>query len=161
MFLDYYEILEIKFGVSSEEIKSAYRKQSLKWHPDRNPGKDTLYQMQLINEAYLILKDPEARIRYDNEYLEYKHHEHFKSSNDKNKDSSNSNQNFEYVFKDDILKKWMNNARAQAETLAKNTVTDFKRGAKAAGEEMFKNFIGFLIIGFILSLIFIISKSCN
>ena len=61
MFIDYYEVLEIKSTASIEEVKAAFKMQALKWHPDRNLGVDTTLRMQLINEAYLILKDVEAR----------------------------------------------------------------------------------------------------
>lgn len=124
MFLDYYKILEIEFGASIEEIKIAYKKQAVKWHPDKNPGVDTVYQMQLINEAYLILKDTEAKRLYDREFLKFKE---FQNKSNKN-DSSNSHKSKfkeEYIFTDELLKKWMNNARQQAETLAKQTAFNF------------------------------------
>ncbi|MDV3560787.1 hypothetical protein CMU69_14745 [Elizabethkingia anophelis] len=65
---DYYKILEISATASLDEIQSAYRNASRKWHPDRNSGMDTTSQMQEINEAYRILKDEESRKRYDDEY---------------------------------------------------------------------------------------------
>ena len=61
MFKDYYAILEIDVTASEEDIKAAFKKQALKWHPDRNIGKDTTSIMQDINEAKLILLDFEAR----------------------------------------------------------------------------------------------------
>lgn len=72
MFVDYYSVLEIDEGATLDEIKIAFRKQAIKWHPDRNQGKDTTVKMQLINEAYLILKDTEARDRFDTEYQRFK-----------------------------------------------------------------------------------------
>lgn len=75
MFVDYYSILEISIDATAEEVKAAYKKQALKWHPDRNVGNDTTIRMQLINEAHLILKDTEARQRYNVEYLRYKEHQ--------------------------------------------------------------------------------------
>ena len=156
MFLDYYEVLEIEFGAAIEEIKIAYKKQAVKWHPDKNPGQDTLHQMQLINEAYLILKDPEAKRHYDIEYLKFK--EYQRKSNSNNQEAKFKE---EYVFSDDLLKKWMNNARQQAENLAKQTAINFKKGAKAAGKEMFDRTIGFLIVGSIISIFVLAIKSCN
>ena len=71
MFVDYYKILEIEKSSTQQEIKVAFRKQAIKWHPDKNPGIDVNEKMQLINEAYLILKDEEARNHYDIEYIKF------------------------------------------------------------------------------------------
>ena len=43
MFVDYYAVLEIEITATSEEIKAAFKKQALKWHPDKNQGKDTTF----------------------------------------------------------------------------------------------------------------------
>ena len=63
---DYYEILEVARTASESEIKSAYRKLALKYHPDRNPG-DTAAEdkFKAAAEAYAILADPQKRSRYD------------------------------------------------------------------------------------------------
>ena len=53
--MDYYKILELNEGSSKQEIKKQYRLLSLKYHPDKNDGKDG--QFKKINEAYYILKD--------------------------------------------------------------------------------------------------------
>ena len=58
--------------ICREEIKVAYRKQCIKWHRDKNINIDTTQRMQDINQAYLILKDEEARSKYDIEYLKFK-----------------------------------------------------------------------------------------
>lgn len=67
-FKDYYVILKISRTATDEEINTAYRNQSLEWHPDRNPGLDTHKVMQEINEAKQVLLNPIARQKYNNEY---------------------------------------------------------------------------------------------
>jgi len=63
---DYYEILSVERTASDGEIKSAYRKLALKYHPDRNPGdKQAEERFKECAEAYAILADPEKRAAYD------------------------------------------------------------------------------------------------
>src|SRR4029450_3163123 len=63
---DYYEVLGIPGNASDQEIKSAYRKQALKYHPDRNAGdKDAEERFKEAAEAYGVLGDPDKRQRYD------------------------------------------------------------------------------------------------
>lgn len=63
---DYYEILGLKKGASPEEIKKAFRKLAIKFHPDKNPGdKKAEDRFKEINEAYAVLSDPEKKSQYD------------------------------------------------------------------------------------------------
>src|SRR5688500_18730000 len=63
---DYYEILGVGRGVTQDEIKKAYRKLAVKYHPDNNPGdKQAEEQFKELGEAYEILSDPERRSAYD------------------------------------------------------------------------------------------------
>jgi curved DNA-binding protein len=63
---DYYDILGVQKTSSEEEIKKAYRKLALKYHPDRNPGnKEAEEQFKGINEAYAVLSDKEKKKEYD------------------------------------------------------------------------------------------------
>lgn len=65
-YRDYYKILGVGRGSSADEIKSAYRKLALQYHPDRNPGdKQAEDRFKEINEAYQVLSDPQKRSRYD------------------------------------------------------------------------------------------------
>ena len=62
---DYYETLEVSRDASSNELKKAFKKKAMKYHPDRNqePGADAKFKE--INEAYQVLSDPEKRKLYD------------------------------------------------------------------------------------------------
>jgi molecular chaperone DnaJ len=63
---DYYDTLGVSKNASEEEIKKAYRKLALKYHPDRNPGdKEAEIKMKEINQAYSVLSDKEKRRNYD------------------------------------------------------------------------------------------------
>ena len=63
---DYYDVLGLQRDASSDEIKSAYRKQALKYHPDRNPGDgEAESKFKESSEAYEVLSDPDKRAAYD------------------------------------------------------------------------------------------------
>ena len=63
---DYYEVLGLSKGASDDEIKRAFRKLAMKYHPDRNSGdKEAEEKFKEINEAYGILSDPEKKQKYD------------------------------------------------------------------------------------------------
>lgn len=62
---DYYEILNVARTADGKEIKSAYRKLALQYHPDRNSEPEAADTFKQINEAYAVLSDPEKRDRYD------------------------------------------------------------------------------------------------
>src|SRR5450830_1448750 len=71
-YRDYYKILGVPRGTGADEIKKAYRKLAMKYHPDRNPDdKQAEDRFKEINEAYQVLSDPQKRSRYDHLGTDY------------------------------------------------------------------------------------------
>lgn len=76
-FKDYYKILGVDKNATQEEIKKAYRKLAMKYHPDRNPGdKSAEEKFKEITEANEVLSDPEKRKKYDTLGANWKQYEH-------------------------------------------------------------------------------------
>jgi len=162
MFKDYYAILELEPPVSEQEIKTAYRKQCLKWHPDKNPEKDTTSIMQDIIEAYIFLKDEEGRKRYDQTYFKFKTDKKVSVKSEQsyyqNNDNTEEQNHYEYEFSDEILKKWMNNAREQAKKMKADVVDEFK-GATTEGAKSIGNYFIYMLLPMLIG--FLLIKACN
>jgi len=62
---DFYEVLGVSKSASADELKKAYRKLALEWHPDRNKAANANDKFKEINEAYAVLSDPKKRQTYD------------------------------------------------------------------------------------------------
>ena len=62
---DYYEVLGVPPTASEEEIRKAFRRLAMEWHPDRNPDPQASERFKEINEAYQVLSDPVKRAEYD------------------------------------------------------------------------------------------------
>lgn len=185
MFIDYYSIIEIPHTATKAEVKSAYKKQAIRWHPDKNPGQDTTQKMQEVNEAYLILNDDEARHRYNREYLRFKsfhqekerarkaeenkqkQYEHKKQEQEKktedktyeNKAKKPKEEYSTYHFDDEILKKWMENARKQAMRNVQEMITEFRDSSIAGFGTFFKTALMVIVNGIIFFIIGQILKS--
>ena len=159
MFKDYYSILEISQSASQSEIKTAYKKQATRWHPDKNQVIDTTEKMKEVNEAKLILSDNEARIRYDVEYLKFKTYKKKKHSQKESKYEKKRNENNStYQFDDEILKKWMGNAKKQAIRNIHGMINEFRDSTFIGLSAFFKTALMVMVISFIYFVIIQIIK---
>ena len=152
MFKDYYKILGIISDATSEEIKKAYRSQSMRWHPDRNPGMDTTAKMQDINEAYNILKDPATKARYDAEYAKF--------NSARYKQPSTMREEPVYDIKDETLKEDIKEARKAAEDYVREFYASLKNGSKNAARGAWEGAKGYVVGGIIMTIIALIVKMC-
>jgi curved DNA-binding protein len=65
-YKDYYKVLGVERSASADDVRKAYRKLAMQYHPDRNPGdKQSEERFKEVNEAYQVLNDPQKRARYD------------------------------------------------------------------------------------------------
>ena len=62
---DYYDVLSVARGATADELKKAFRKLAMEFHPDRNPATGAEARFREVNEAYEVLSDPEKRAMYD------------------------------------------------------------------------------------------------
>lgn len=138
MFKDYYEILNLEKDANQSEIKDAFRSQSKKWHPDKNKDADTKSRMQDINEAYIILSDPEARKRYDREYKNFRESKSTKERDGRRGGKSGGENGYKYEdyrVSDETLEEWIQNAKRQAVELAKKSLKEFRDVSYEAAKE--------------------------
>lgn len=101
--LNFYELLGVSENTSSEEIKSAYKKQMKKWHPDINKSSDASNMSIKLNEAKEVLLDENKRKDYD-EYLKQKIEQNYNRYTQMKNNSANYNTNEKYQEK--TLTKW-------------------------------------------------------
>lgn len=164
MFKDYYKILGIHRYASAQEIKSAYRGMSMKWHPDKNPDTDVTTIMQDINEAYAILKDTNKRERYNIEYDIF-WSQFSAGSFEKSEIDSQKGYEYDYDIKDDNLKNDIADARKQAKDLVDEFLKSFKEASTAAVKGAVKNSlqytVAWIFAGFVLAILGGIVRSCN
>ncbi len=129
MIPDYYNILHVNRNTTIGEIKKAYRKLALQWHPDVNKNPNAHEMFITINEAYLILSDEEARTKYNIEYdlcyattlepePEVEYQSEFNSTETKHK---------QHVYQSQDLNNWTKSAKRQAEKYAFMSFSEFSK----------------------------------
>lgn len=148
---DYYQILEVSYSATSEEIKSSYRRLLKKWHPDVNDSQENKLRTQEIIEAYEILGNNETRSRYDKEY--------------QRKQSFSRSQDVEYQYQDADLEQDIYNAQKKAADTVQEFINDFKkrgsRAKSAAWQEAKKQGIALVQIFVFFALVSIILRACS
>jgi len=149
--IDYYAILNIKPTASKKEIKEAFKKEAMKWHPDRNSSSDATERMQLINEAYLVLKDDEARARYDKQY--YKFQEAYSQRQDNSQEKPQWNN---YTSDDDILNDWIKKAKKQAKEMLMMSIQDLIGMSKVATSAAWEETKYPILILIVINIIFVL-----
>jgi DnaJ-class molecular chaperone len=158
MLPDYYKIFGLSQTVTKEEIKKRYRELAKKYHPDVNNSPDATTKMQEIQEAYFILSDDEARIRYDVQYNKiYGNKKYDYRDTYQNRTSQTQEEDFEeksYQFDDPVLEKWILNAKRQAVDFVKNLYRDTK-GIVASGCSYYFKALGICIVIFFVIIILI------
>lgn len=159
MFKDYYRLLGISSSATKQEIKQAYRKMSLKWHPDKNAGIDVTEIMQDINEAYEILKNDISRTKYNKEYVFFvKQRE---SCNLKTNDVSERSWNYDYEVNDEDLRNDINEARKHAKDLVDQFFKSLKETSKVAAKGAWDGAYGYILVGIFATIIFALFRACH
>jgi curved DNA-binding protein CbpA len=161
MFKDYYQILGIEYPSNPVEIKGAYHLQSMKWHPDKNPGRDTKQQMQDVNEAYNILKDDISKGHYDKEYLTFKQVIAVRKPEPKQQESSYSyndryDYDYDYDIQDEDLRDDVNEAREAARNYVNEFFSALRENSKAAASGAWEEMKVYVYIGIIGTIIYIL-----
>jgi len=135
VFPNYYKVLGLSSTASKEEIKKAYRKLALEFHPDKNKSPDAHEKFIEINEAYLILYDDEAREKYDREYRYHfsqrekrkeSKQEESKSSYEREQTKESKSEQRE-TFNDSDLNDWAKKAKTQGAEYARMAFDDFSK----------------------------------
>ncbi len=154
---NYYDILNVKQTATSDEIKKAFRKLSIKFHPDKNDGDEFLSEMfKNINEANEILSNPQKRKAFDSTLDNNTSHNYSSNSYEKPKENNSYNEENE-------LKKKVRNlvTNGQAYLDQQKVVTNRRRlysEAVNAPKQKYISFLSIIILGIVTLLIWIMFK---
>jgi len=100
-YKDYYSVLGVSKSASQSDIKKAYRKLAVQYHPDKNQGEKAAEEkFKQINEAYDVLGDPEKRKKYDRLGANWKQYENANFNNGRGFESSGFSDFFDAFFRD-------------------------------------------------------------
>ena len=136
MLLNYYKILNVSQKATSEEIKFAYRKLVMLWHPDRNSDPNAHDKIVEINEAYEILSDNSKRQTYDrlnavmfdtsvvNNYSPNSKQTYKQESNVRETENASSEKNYKDY---ENLQDWVKEARIHADKIIKEGLKIFEK----------------------------------
>lgn len=158
MIKNYYEILNIKFSAPQDEIKKAFRKLAVFWHPDKNSNPIAIEKMQEINEAYEILSNPIKREAYDKIYKElfYVSNEitiskapDFETKSKKEFKEREQKVREKYAKEIEELNKWIKNI-----SFSLSSIDNFLNKTIAKADKPIENFVYYL--PYVLAVIFII-----
>lgn len=123
-FVDYYLLLEVSPDANTTEIKKAFKKLALKWHPDRNNGIDTTEKMRNLLEAKMILENISSRKKYDEEYNS------FYSSYHKINANSVEDKNEKVPYNDKSFEESISEAQLESEKLLKDFIIKMRTNSK-------------------------------
>ncbi len=158
MIKNYYKTLNIKLSSSQDEIKQAFRKLAIFWHPDKNSNPIAIEKMQEINEAYEILSNPVKRETYDKIYRElfYESSEitisktaNFEKQSEKEYKEREQKVREKYAKEIEELNKWIKNV-----SFSLSSVDSFLNNTIAKVDKPIENFVYYF--PYVLAVIFII-----
>ncbi|MCR5698315.1 MAG: DnaJ domain-containing protein [Treponemataceae bacterium] len=141
---DLYKILGVEKTATQDQLKKAYRKLAMQYHPDRNPGDKNAEEMfKKINEAYSILSDEEKRKQYDLYGNEQYNARQYQYQND-------SQANYSYYYQDNPFEQWFreNQNRDWSEQYEQNT-RNYRRATKGAGFSAIISGIAMVAVGLV------------
>ena len=140
---DLYKILGVEKTATQDQLKKAYRKLAMQYHPDRNPGDKNAEEMfKKINEAYSILSDEEKRRQYD---LYGNGQPQARSYYSQNADSENS---YNYYYQGNPFEQWFreNQNRDWTDQYEQNT-RNYRKATKGAGFSAIISGIAMVAVG--------------